>query len=210
MANDSARKWVEGVIADNRMRIVIRSSMPAEAKDAAHQGIAFRCRHSFYIDLSADILAQNRMVLFVNHVEDPQNFGGIIRAARAFGFSLVVHESRRSAQLTPTVMKASAGIAFQMKFLQVANLVNAASDFRKAGFWLYGLEKSSESSSLYRWEPQAPLVLALGSESDGLTRTLRTKMDGFLHIPMDENVESLNVVQAGSVAMSWVRNALIN
>ncbi len=210
VANDSARKWADSVVSRLGRRIPLRSSLPTEVKSANHQGIAFRCNHSFYRDLSKAVFKEHPCVLFTNHVEDPQNFGGLIRAARAFGFTLLVHENRRSAQLNATVMKASAGNAFGMSFIEVSNLVNAAADFRKEGYWLFGLEKSEEATSLYKWESQAPLVLAVGSESDGLTRTLRAQLDGFFFIPILPKVESLNVVQAGTVAMSWVFQRNVN
>ena len=99
-----------------------------------------------------------------NHLHDIHNLGAISRSAAAFGFNLVVHESRRSFSLNAAAVKVSMGMAFRLKFLEVGNLRPLMDSLNKADFELVGLGASG-SLNLYDWQPSGRIGLVLGSEA---------------------------------------------
>jgi len=174
-------------------------------KDASHQGVAFELDHQFYLDeLPADFEDQFPRILLCNHLEDVQNLGAISRSAAAFDFGLVVHESRRSAQLTEAAIRVSAGFAFRLKFFEVANLTPFLISLGKRGYELAGLVSGGDSLDLYEWKPQGPVALVLGAEHSGISEPVKKQLDFKLRIPMFEGVDSLNASQAASIAISWI------
>lgn len=195
--NESARRFVQ----DLDRRLPLRSGFPPGQDKGNHQGVAFRTTHQFYVDYFPD--PNPDFVVLCNHIEDVGNFGAIIRSAAAFGVGLIVHENKRSARLTPAAIRASSGMAFRLKFLEVANIERVIQQMKKDHYWIMGLAMEG-SEDLYQWEPQLPLGLVLGSEESGITRPVMKAMDSAVRVPMASGVESLNVAQASSVAMSWI------
>ena len=143
-----------------------------------------------------------RRVVLCNHLEDVQNLGALVRSAAAFGIDLVVHEDRRSAELTAAAVKASAGQAFRLSFLRVSSLGSCLADLRREGFESVALSAGA-SASIYKWQPAAKWAMVVGSEGSGIQASVLKVMDHVLEIPMSEGVESLNVAQAGSILLSW-------
>jgi len=171
------------------------------------QGVVFEVAgYDPYIsELPQDLATQYPLILLCNHLEDVQNLGAIARSAAAFGVTLIAHESRRSVRLNAAAVSVSAGNAFRLRFYEQANLAPLLKKLEKAAFWRVGLGLTeAESQDLYSWEPQLPLALVLGAEHSGLSRSVEKQLDFCLRIPMREGVDSLNVSQAASIAMSWI------
>lgn len=182
----------------------LTKGIPAAVRKESHQGVAFRLRHSFYDRRPLEqALSRRNKVLVCNHVQDVQNLGAIMRSAAAFGFDLIVHESRRSASLTPAALKASMGMAFHIGLREVTNCAQFCRDLVKNQFWLVGLEAGG-ARSLYDWRPSLPMALVVGSEEKGLDRPVKAQLHESLSIPVKDEVDSLNVAQASAVALSWI------
>ena len=201
--NPAARLFVEGLQRQHRKNFPIQAQLPKEIRNESHQGLAFRVEHDFYLQNYEWSAEKTPIVLLCNHLEDVQNFGAVIRSAAAFGVSVIVHESRRSVSLSGAAIKASAGMAFQMKFVEVANLLTIVKDLQEEAFEIAVLEGAETSTSLYDWQPQFPVAIILGSEAEGVSVTLKNQASASIRIPMKAGVESLNVAQAASVALSW-------
>lgn len=187
-----------------------REGIPREVRELSHQGIAFDVEHDFYLDDRDCDWTDFKNILLCNHLEDVQNLGAIVRSAVAFGCDLIVHESRRSVQLTATAIKISAGQAFRMKFLEIGNLMTIVQQLKKdADFEIAVLEAPSESTmDLYRWTPHSRVALIVGSESEGVSKPLLNQADVQLSIPMKRGVESLNAAQSATVALGWLFHCL--
>lgn len=182
----------------------VHKGLPRQVMKEPHQGVAFETSHDFYLeDLPAEYAEQYPLMLLCNHLEDVQNLGSIARLAAAFGVGLIVHESKRSARLTPAAIKVSMGFAFHLKFLEVANLVPLTKSLQKNDYDVIALDQNEKSSSLYDWEPHFPMAFIVGSEAEGISRPLKKQSSFSLHISMAEGVESLNASQAAGVAMSY-------
>lgn len=177
-------------------------------REANHQGIIAqvvpakleREYKSFIKDL--DITEHTALVL-LDELTDPQNVGAVIRSAAAFGMAGVLIPEYRSAQVTGTVVKVSAGMAFVVPLVQVGNVNTALRDLKERGFWIYGLVGDGEMS-LSREAFTKPCVFVLGNEARGLREKTEELCDFRLSIPTDPECESLNAAASAAVTFyAW-------
>jgi 23S rRNA (guanosine2251-2'-O)-methyltransferase len=139
-------------------------------------------------------------ILVLDQVQDPHNFGALLRTADAAGAQAVVVPERRSAPLSGTVAKTSAGALSHIPILEVINLVRTLDDLKREGLWIAGLDGAS-TLTLFEADLTVPLALVIGGEGEGLRRLTREHCDLLLRLPMRGSIESLNASVAGSVAM---------
>lgn len=198
------KDFCEAAVRSTGQRISLVKNLPREVPGAHAQGVAFKVSHDFYLDaLPEDFEEKFPRVLLLNHLQDVQNLGAIIRSAAAFGFDLLVHENRRSVQLSPIAVRISQGQAFRIKFWEPSNLSPFIDKLRDRGFEIVGLDVEN-AGSLFKWKPASRVAFVLGSEESGIQKSLRDRLDQCLKIPMQSKVESLNVSHAASIAMAWV------
>lgn len=139
------------------------------------------------------------ILLLLDHLEDPQNLGAIMRTAEAAGLDGLIIPDRRSASVTAAVRKVAAGAAERISVARVTNLSRTAEKLKEEGFWLYGAEADGEQP-YYQADYRRPLVLVIGSEGKGLSPLLRSRCDQTLVIPMPGGAAgSLNVSTAAAV-----------
>ena len=177
---------------------------------AKHGGVAAAAAAAQYVQLE-DILAVSRekgtppFIIIADEIQDPHNLGAIIRTAEAAGADGVIIPKRRSAGLTSTVFKTSAGAASWLKAARVPNLVDAIKTLKEHGIWVYGAEADGEpfrSADL-----SGPAALVIGSEGNGLGRLVRENCDKILSIDMYGKINSLNAsVSAGILMYEIVRS----
>lgn len=142
---------------------------------------------------------ERSLVVVLDHVEDPQNLGAILRSADVFAADLVIAPRRRAAPLSEAAVKASAGAAAYVPLALVPNLAEALRRLAKSGYWLYAADMGG--SPLGEADVPARCVLVLGNEGAGLSRLIREECDGALSVPMAGHVDSLNVSAAAAVMM---------
>lgn len=171
---------------------------------ARHQGVAasFESGPSTgLMELFEDAKASGTPVIFLDEIEDPHNVGAVMRSAEVFGAAGVVIPKRRSAEVTPTVIKVSAGAALRIKTASVGNLADSIRRAKDAGLWIYGLDMSG-SASLFDWKPGTPCGIVLGSEGHGVGHLVKGLCDQLVRIPQVGSVGSLNVSAAGAVVLA--------
>lgn len=152
------------------------------------------------VDLDAwcDGLAEGRStVLILDHIEDPHNYGAILRSADVFGCDLVVVPERRAAGQTEVVARSSAGAVAYVPVAPVPNLARALERLKGAGFWSYAADMGGQA--LAAAELPARVALVLGAEGSGVSRLLKERCDGILSIPQKGHVDSLNVSVAAGI-----------
>ncbi len=137
-------------------------------------------------------------LIMLDHLEDPQNLGAVMRTADAAGADGLIIPDRRAAGVTAAVRKVAAGAAERMPVALAGNLNRAAEMLKKEGFWLYGAEADGREP-YYRADYRRPLVLVIGSEGKGLSRLLRQNCDLILSIPMPGRTGSLNVAASTAI-----------
>jgi len=188
----------------HRIRISIeeRAWMDRKAEGARHQGVL--CYAAEIPTLEVDqILAQAKqpgLFILLDGVEDPHNTGAILRSAEAANADGVFLPRRRSASLSPTVVKASAGAASHVKIARISNTAATIDLLKKRGFWVAGLDASAPKPV---WEADltVPLALVLGGEGYGLHSLVKRKCDFLLSLPIRGNVGSYNVSVAAGIAL---------
>lgn len=141
------------------------------------------------------------ILLMLDGVLDPHNFGAILRTAAGARVKAVIVRDRRQAPITEVVVKASAGLAYLVPVFEVTNLSAAMRDVVEAGYWTVAAA-GGESATLYRefdWKRKACLIL--GSEGKGVAQLVREQADNVVTIPLPESVDSLNVSVAAGILL---------
>ena len=140
--------------------------------------------------------ADQGLVVLLDGVTDPQNYGAILRSADQFAADLVLIPARRSASDTPAVFAASAGAAAWVPHAVVTNLTRALGQLKDKGFWIYGADMNG--TPVHQAKLTGRVALVLGSEGKGLSRLVRETCDVVVSIPTRGKLDSLNVsVSAG-------------
>jgi 23S rRNA (guanosine2251-2'-O)-methyltransferase len=171
---------------------------------AVHQGLALQVPPYDYAhpsDLVDPEAPGIPLVVALDGITDPRNLGAIIRSVAAFGGHGVVVPERRSVGMTASAWKTSAGAAARVPVAMAPNLVRALEDFRKAGFFVLGLDMDGDVQLPELDLATEPLVVVTGSEGKGLSRLVRETCDQVVSIPMSSAVESLNAGVATGVAL---------
>jgi 23S rRNA (guanosine2251-2'-O)-methyltransferase len=140
------------------------------------------------------------LIVVLDGIEDPHNFGAILRTCDAVGAHGVVRQTRHSAPLTGATSKASAGAVAHVKIADVVNIARAVDDLKEAGIWTVGL--AGDAPSTYdKMDFSLPTALVVGAEGTGLRRLVRERCDLLAAIPMKGQVDSLNVSVAAGVVL---------
>jgi rRNA methylase, putative, group 3 len=141
------------------------------------------------------------IILMVDQIFDPQNFGALIRCAECLGADAIIWSKNRGADLTATAAKSSCGASELLPLLRVSNLAETAEAFKKEGFEVVSslLDSRAESLNTFRFAPRTLLIV--GSEGEGIQPLLQKKSDHLVYIPMAGKIESLNVAQAAAILL---------
>ncbi len=185
-----------------RVDTVPRQRLDQIVQGAHHQGIVAEVEPYPYLRLN-DLLdrAEPALLLILDSLQDPQNFGTLLRTAQAVGVAGVVIPEHRAVGVTPAVSNASAGAVEHLRIARETNLSRTLRALQSDGVWTYGLDV--EATQPY-WELdwRTPVALVVGSEGSGLSRLVRERCDALVTIPMaDEAVQSLNAAVAGSLVL---------
>ncbi|HEY9754402.1 MAG TPA: 23S rRNA (guanosine(2251)-2'-O)-methyltransferase RlmB [Oculatellaceae cyanobacterium] len=149
-------------------------------------------------------------VAVLDGIEDPHNLGAIVRVAEAAGLKAIILPNRRSAGLTGTVAKTSAGALANMPIVRITNLTNALTKLKDYGFWIAGLSVAADCN-YFQADLKRPMALVIGSEGEGMGRLVEKNCDMLLRIPMLGKTQSLNAsVASGIVFYEFVRQKMLN
>jgi 23S rRNA (guanosine2251-2'-O)-methyltransferase len=144
--------------------------------------------------------ADAALVLVLDGLEDPRNYGACLRAAAGFGCRAVVTPARRMAPLSAAARKAAAGNERTVPIVETANIASALARLQEGGYWVVGLDPHAPLA-LGRCDLTGPRVFVVGQEGPGLRRLVRERCDLLAAIPLAPGVESLNVAVAVGVAL---------
>ena len=170
-----------------------------------HQGVVAEFRplepmSESELDDLVDARGPDLLLLALDQVQDPHNFGAGLRSAAAAGVDAVLVPRDRSAPLSPAARRAAAGAADVVPICEVANLARALEHIKKAGVWAVGLAGEARTS-IHAVDLTGPRVVVMGSEESGLRRLTAERCDELVRIPMAGTMESLNVSVATGVAL---------
>jgi len=179
------------------------------SRSGNHQGIVVEVAPHEYSSL-AEILESSKnkvqpLILILDGIEDPQNFGAIIRTADAFSVDGIIIKSRNQVPLNYTVAKVSTGAIEYVKVAEVSNLNSTLQTLKDNGFWIYAADGSAKES----YEKQnynGAIALIVGSEGNGISPLVMKNSDFIIKIPMTGHVNSLNVSVSTGILLSRIRN----
>lgn len=171
-----------------------------------HQGVVLECSEYPYSDVEEMLSAakdagQMPFLLLLDHLQDPQNIGTLLRTAEIVGVHGVIIPGRRAAEITPAVVNASSGAVEHLHIAVVTNLVQSIEKLQKTGVWVVGVEDDAKAQLYDETDMNMPLAVVLGSEGTGMARLTRERCDFLVKLPMHGQIHSLNVAVAGSVVL---------
>lgn len=185
--------------------LVARIELDQLLRTTSHQGVAAELPELSFSDPEAPFeLARQRgeqlFLVLLDQVQDPHNYGAIIRSAEVLGAHGVISEERRSAPLSPVVLKTSAGAASHLPLVQVKNLPRYIEELKARNVWIYAADSDSGvQPQQLDWDRDVGLVI--GSEGSGLRRLVREKCDEFVSIRTRGQVQSLNASVAAGILL---------
>ncbi len=210
LATKNAADWLAGHGANAASLARLEDARPEDLdhllrEGAVHQGVAALVDDLPRAQLE-DVCApaeNNRPVLVLDQITDPQNIGALFRSAAAFGACAVIVQDRRTPPLSGALAKAAAGAVETIPCVQVVNIARALNALQELGYHCAGLagEAEAEISAL----PDAPLALVMGAEGGGLRRLVAETCDRLYRIPIAPGMESLNVSNAAAISLYEAR-----
>lgn len=198
------------IVAQAKKRGVIVHSVEKQklnqiARDAGfentnHQGIAAMMAPFDYVALDAVLKPEeDQLIVILDHILDPHNFGAIVRSANLCGASAVIFPDRRSASVTAVSMKASAGAMNATAMVKVANLTQAIETLKEAGFWIAAADMDGQPYDKLDW--RGKMALVVGSEGAGVSPNVKKHCDFIASIPNYGTVDSFNASVAAGVLL---------
>ena len=178
---------------------------PGTPEQATLQGVQARIKPVSTTSLS-ELLAACRqaarpaLFLALDTIQDPHNFGAMIRSASAAGAVGVLYTKDRSAPLSGTVAKVSAGAVSHLPLCPVTNMASALQQLKEAGFWIFGAEGRAEQT-IYQAKFDGPVCLVIGGERNGIRPLVKKQCDFLVAIPMHSSLDSLNASVAAAVIL---------
>ena len=172
-----------------------------------HQGIVLEIEDYKYIDEKTMInnLSENPFLVLLDHIEDPHNFGAIIRTCEAAGVDYIIIPKNRSVSVNSTVMKTSTGALDNVKIVQITNITNTIKKLKQKGVWIIGTDMEN-SISYEKIDYTIPTCLIIGSEGFGMSKLVKENCDFIAKIPMYGKINSLNAsVAAGIMIYEVIR-----
>jgi 23S rRNA (guanosine2251-2'-O)-methyltransferase len=167
--------------------------------DGNHQGIIFDVVDYEYFDIDELISEEDDIIVILDHLEDPHNFGAIIRTCEAAGVSGIVIPKDRSVSINSTVMKVSTGALDRVKVSQVTNLGQCIDYLKKKGFWVVGTDMGG--TDYRKIDYSGKVCIVIGNEGNGMGDLVSKKCDFIASIPMKGSINSLNASVAAGIVI---------
>lgn len=164
-----------------------------------HQGIILDVEDYKYSCLEDIIPADDSLVVMLDHIEDPHNFGAIIRTCEAAGVDGIIIPKDRSVEVNSTVIKTSVGTTEKVKIVQVTNLSNTIKLLKDKGYWIFGTDM--QGTDYTKLDYKGKTCIICGSEGFGMSKLVSDNCDFIASIPMKGEVNSLNASVATAIIL---------
>lgn len=208
LVNDEVKKiYLQRDFNDNKIlskingnvKYVDKLYLDKMSNNGLHQGIVIEVDDYKYCDFN-DLIVDDGLVVILDHLEDPHNFGAIIRTSEAFGVTGIIIPKDRSVEVNPTVVKTSAGTVSRVKICKVVNLNDAINRLKNDGYWIVGTDMNGQCYSDIDYSSKCAIVI--GNEGKGMSDIVRRNCDFIASIPMCGRVNSLNASVAFGIVLS--------
>ncbi len=167
-----------------------------------HQGIIAEVDDYFsYCSIEEIINKKPQIILILDHIEDINNLGSILRTANAAGVFNIIIPDKRAAQINDKVLKISSGGFVKMNICKTPSIQATIDKLKKHNFWIYASCISENSQTYFKTQYNFPLALIVGNEAKGISSTIKKASDQLIYIPMHGTVQSLNVSIATGILL---------
>ena len=192
---DNLDSDIKNELSNNRIITMTKKDMDKKFQ-GLHQGIVMDIEDYKYVDINK-FEFNNSLVVMLDHIEDPHNFGAIIRSCEAAGVDLIIIPDNRSVDINSTVIKTSVGTLFNVSIAKVTNLVNTIKFLKKKGFWIVGTDMKGTNYDEIDYKGNTCIIV--GNEGKGMSRLVHDNCDFIACIPMNGSVNSLNASVATAI-----------
>ena len=172
--------------------------------DGLHQGIVIEVDdvETFEFDYINNIKNNNPLLVMLDHLEDPHNFGAIIRTCEALGVDAIIIPKDRNVGVNSTVVKTSAGAIYNMPIVKVTNLATTIDKLKDIGYWIVGTDMDGEDYTSIDYN--MPICLIIGNEGHGMSKIVSDNCDFIAKIPMVGKINSLNASVSCGIILSRI------
>jgi len=172
--------------------------------DGLHQGIILDVDdvQTYEFDFIKNIKKDNPILVMLDHLEDPHNFGAIIRTSEALGIDGIIIPNDRSVNINGTVVKTSVGAIYNMPIIRVVNLSNTIEKLKGLGYWIVGTDM--KGTDYMEIDYNMPVCLVIGNEGKGISKIIKDNCDFMATIPMSGNINSLNASVSCGIVLSRI------
>jgi 23S rRNA (guanosine2251-2'-O)-methyltransferase len=193
----SAEPWLQEAAPKTRTE----RELSERAGTRDHQGVLAVVEPYRYADAYELAAVERPLLAVLDRVTDPRNLGAVARSADGAGATGVVVPAHGSAVVTPAVVRASAGAVEHLPVAVVTNLARYLQEVKSGDLWIYGAAGGAEARSMWETDLSGGLALVFGAEGKGLRPLVRRTCDALVSIPLEGQVESLNVSVAAAVLL---------
>lgn len=187
-------------IKQNKLNIHVLSKFEMDKKiSGLHQGVILEIEDYKYAQLDDVLNLENPLLVILDHIEDPHNFGAIIRTCEAAGVDGIIIPSDRSVEVNGTVVKTSVGTTENVRIIRVINIAKTMETLKKKGFWIVGTDMNGEDYT--KIDYRGKIAIVCGNEGKGMSHLVEKKCDFIASIPMNGTVNSLNASVATGIIL---------
>ena len=180
--------------------VIIEEKFDMDKKvSGLHQGIILDVEDYKYADIYDIISDEDSLLVMLDHIEDPHNFGAIIRSCEAAGVDGIIIPTDRSVEVNPTVIKTSVGTTEKMKIARVTNLNSTIKLLKEKGYWIFGTDM--DGTDYTKLDYKGKTCIICGNEGFGMSKLVRENCDFIVSIPMKGEVNSLNASVATAIVV---------
>lgn len=199
-------KEIEDLLAASKIKTTYLNNKIMDNKvNGLHQGIIIEVSDikTYNLDIIKKFTSKNPVIVMLDHLEDPHNFGAIIRTSYALGIDAIIIPNDRSVDITPTVVKTSAGAIYNIPIIKVPNLTNTIEKLKKEGYWIVGTDMQGDNYSELKYD--MPTCLIIGNEGKGMSKIVKNNCDYLVSIPMEGQIDSLNASVSCGIILSEIK-----
>lgn len=175
--------------------------------DGMHQGIILEVDdvETYDLDYLKNIKKNNPTLVMLDHLEDPHNFGAIIRTCEALGIDAIIIPNDRNVGVNATVVKTSAGAIYNMPIIRVVNLATTIKKLKDMGYWVVGTDM--DGTDYTQIDYNCPICLIIGNEGHGMSKIITDNCDYIASIPMMGKINSLNASVSCGIVLAQIVNS---
>ena len=174
-----------------------KNKLDKMCNNSLNQGIALDIEEFKYLDIKVLDNNESNFVVMLDSLEDPHNFGAIIRTCECAGVDYIIIPKNRSVSVNSTVYKTSCGALSHMKIIEVVNLSNTINKLKDLGYWIYAAEAGGKDFRSIDYSGKTCLII--GSEGHGIKHNIKENSDEVISLPMKGKINSLNASVAAGI-----------